>query len=89
MCLALWSVALRIWVDNCMQPGIPHSPAQYMLQGAPRAGSGGSSGVEEEVVHPKSKATRRGPMDEMRQLVRPVPLPGPSTVCTPVWLGLW
>jgi hypothetical protein len=54
-----------------MQPGTTNSPAQCMPQGAPRAGSGGSSGVEEEMIHPKSKATRRGPMDEMRQLVRP------------------
>ena len=28
-------------------------------------------------LHPRSKATRRGPMDEMRQLVRPPPPPPP------------
>lgn len=41
-------------------------------QGDARAGSGGGNGgnfADEEALHPKSRAARRGPMDEMRQLV--------------------
>ena len=45
---------------------------------------GGGGEVDGEALHPRSKATRRGPMDEMRQLV----CPGPPLPCRPLGLQL-
>ncbi len=52
--------------SQTLNPEIQQTPV-CGLQGALR----GSGSAEEEALHPKSRAARRGPMDEMRQLVRP------------------